>query len=1238
MSEKKTIWQRLTKVLNSDSNPMGTDFRAEQPLLGNEPSYEASLLTAQSQQELELKRLEAQQNKYIADQYASISSDRYRQSVYYETTRYGSYIDFEAMEYSLHGDTKIATPSGFTTIKELADKGREYEFIVYAYDHNLKRVVPALAKNAHYTRDEMTYKIIFDDDSFIIATYGHRLLKRNGVFVEVENLKPGDSMMPFYRKSFYKNQKYHWVYTMNYDVANNGWESEHKLIAEWFYDKKIQENEEVHHIDFCPTNNMPHNLKIMDMHEHRSYHAKIHNKKLWNNPEYREKMLLILKSKENKYRWNGQREGNKNPSYIPINFSSIIEAAKKDSTLNGSASILGVSYRKIQNEIISNGFKNWFDFLKFYNIPKKRELVNKHIPWDLIILAANDNKTLYNTSLSLNISVSRLRTILKINGYSSWGIFLEAYGIEQSKAGRYKKKIIENEIILNHKIKTIEPYGIVPVYDITVPGYKNFATDTIFSHNTPEIATALDMMSEESCTLHDNGKMLNIRSNSERIKKILEDLFYNRIDINSNLQAWTRNTPVRENSIIPLLNGENLTIKEISERLKNNPDNEIWTYSIQDNTHMMVPGKIIWCDLTRENSELYRVTLDDGTYIDTTADHEYMLRDGSYCRADKLIHGQSLMPFYTSISKEANNIKGYEKVFNPESKKYEFTHRIVAKELLIKKGEESKVNDIPELSNNKKFLKGYAISKGKTKILNHKVFSVEKLDETSNVYCMEVVGKNGEQDRHNFAICSHRADNEIIRNGVFLSNCKYGDNFVYIKSNPKKGITKVVQLKNIEIKRIEGNGINGDERVKFEWKQENLEFNDWQIGHFRLIGDDKKLPYGTSVLEKARKIWKMMCLAEDAMMVYRLSRAPERRVFKIFVGNLDPDDIESHVQKIASKFKRVTQVNQTNGQIDLRQNILTQDQDYFIPVFNDTNGTVIDTLPGAQNLSEIGDIEFIQNKLFAALRVPKTFLNFAEAAGDGKNLAMQDVRFARTINKIQQAMLQELNKIAIIHLYLLGFYEDLNNFSLSLANPSSQADMLKQELWSAKFDNYAKAVADAGNGWAPYSMSKAKKEILGMSDEEIVHDLQQQVIERAEAIRNSPEVLQTRNLNSGIFDTLYNKYADKSSQNQIPSGQTQGQGMGSELGGSGGFGGGGTPNFGGGNIGGLEPDFGNENEPSNLGGLNPTGSSPENFGGNPEEEKPGNLTENSGKILDRNSNINKIISEARKNIDGLLNN
>ena len=278
------------------------------------------------------------------------------------------------------------------------------------------------------------------------------------------------------------------------------------------------------------------------------------------------------------------------------------------------------------------------------------------------------------------------------------------------------------------------------------------------------------------------------------------------------------------------------------------------------------------------------------------------------------------------------------------------------------------------------------------------------------------------------------------------NTCKYGDNFVYLKIDYKAGIIGASQLTNIDIERKETGlfpfqeSLENEEDVKkrevtFVWKDKTLEFNAWEIAHFRLLGDDRKIPYGTSVLEKVRRIWKQLLLAEDAMLVYRVTRAPERRVFKVYVGNIDDEDVEAYVQKVANKFKRTQTTDSQTGQSDIRYNTLAVDQDYFVPVRDPNASMPIETLPGASNLDQIADIQFIQRKMVTALRVPKTFLGFEEPTGEGKNLALMDIRFARTINRIQQAMIQELNKIAIIHLYILGFHDELNNFKISLNNP-----------------------------------------------------------------------------------------------------------------------------------------------------------------------------------------------------------
>jgi hypothetical protein len=304
-----------------------------------------------------------------------------------------------------------------------------------------------------------------------------------------------------------------------------------------------------------------------------------------------------------------------------------------------------------------------------------------------------------------------------------------------------------------------------------------------------------------------------------------------------------------------------------------------------------------------------------------------------------------------------------------------------------------------------------------------------------------------------------------------------------------------------------------------------MEFNTWEIAHFRILGDDRKLPYGTSMLEKARRIWKQLLLSEDAMLVYRVSRAPERRVFKVFVGNMDDKDVDAYVQKVANKFKRDQIADPNTGNVDMRYNQLAVDQDYFIPVRDPGATNPIETLPAGQNLAEIADIEYIQKKLVTALRIPKAYLGFEEAVGDGKNLSLLDIRFARTINRIQKSMIAELNKIAIIHLFLLGFEDELTNFTLGLHNPSKQGELLSLEIWKEKITLYKDATAEIAKSLAPVSASWAKKHILGFSDEEIRLDIQQQRIERAvyAELEKTAEVIPK----TGIFDNIDNLYGKK---------------------------------------------------------------------------------------------------------------
>ena len=284
--------------------------------------------------------------------------------------------------------------------------------------------------------------------------------------------------------------------------------------------------------------------------------------------------------------------------------------------------------------------------------------------------------------------------------------------------------------------------------------------------------------------------------------------------------------------------------------------------------------------------------------------------------------------------------------------------------------------------------------------------------------------------------------------------CKYGDFFLFNDVSPDYGVINVFPIPIAEIEREEGFDPEDPGSVRFRWiTQGNRILENWQISHFRLLGNDAFLPYGSSVLEGARRIWRQLILIEDAMLVYRVIRAPERRVFYIDVGNIPPENVGDYLQQAQTALKRNAVVDKTTGKVDLRYNPLSVDEDYFLPVRGGDTGTKIDTLAGGQNTSAIEDVEYIQKKLFSALKVPKAYLGYDEEIGAKATLAQEDIRFSRTIQRIQKTVISELNKIAMIHLYSHGYTsEDLLDFELKLSNPSSIAQQQKLELIRTKFE------------------------------------------------------------------------------------------------------------------------------------------------------------------------------------------
>jgi hypothetical protein len=310
---------------------------------------------------------------------------------------------------------------------------------------------------------------------------------------------------------------------------------------------------------------------------------------------------------------------------------------------------------------------------------------------------------------------------------------------------------------------------------------------------------------------------------------------------------------------------------------------------------------------------------------------------------------------------------------------------------------------------------------------------------------------------------------------------KYGDFFLFNDISPEYGVINAYPIPISEIEREEGFDANDPAAVRFRWiTQGNQTLENWQISHFRLLGNDAFLPYGSSVLEAARRIWRQLIMMEDAMLVYRVIRAPERRVFYIDIGNTPPEDIANYMEQAQTNLKRNPVVDKTTGRVDLRYNPLSVDEDYFLPVRGGESGTKIDTLSGGQNTAAIEDVQYIQKKLFAALKIPKAYLGYDEDVGAKATLAQEDIRFSRAISRIQKTVISELNKLAMIHLYCHGFEsEDLTDFVLHLTNPSSVAQQQKLELIKSKFE-----IA----GSAPEGVVDRRwirKNIIGLTNEEI---------------------------------------------------------------------------------------------------------------------------------------------------------
>ena len=311
--------------------------------------------------------------------------------------------------------------------------------------------------------------------------------------------------------------------------------------------------------------------------------------------------------------------------------------------------------------------------------------------------------------------------------------------------------------------------------------------------------------------------------------------------------------------------------------------------------------------------------------------------------------------------------------------------------------------------------------------------------------------------------------------------CKYGDFFLKLEIAEKFGVYNVIPYTAYHIMRQENYDKENPASVRFRFSPDGyvggtgqytvpnqkaqddssgIYFDNYEMAHFRLLTDVNYLPYGRSYIEPARKLFKQYTLMEDAMLIHRISRAPEKRVFYINVGAIPPNEVENFMKKTITTMKKTPYMDPQTGEYNLKYNMQNMLEDFYIPVRGNDTATKIETTKGLE-YNGIEDVAYLRDKLFAALKVPKAFMGYDKDLSGKVTLAAEDIRFARTIDRIQRIILSELYKIALVHLYTQGYRgETLTNFEISLTTPSIIYDQERITLMKEKVD-LAKNIMEA---------------------------------------------------------------------------------------------------------------------------------------------------------------------------------
>jgi hypothetical protein len=342
--------------------------------------------------------------------------------------------------------------------------------------------------------------------------------------------------------------------------------------------------------------------------------------------------------------------------------------------------------------------------------------------------------------------------------------------------------------------------------------------------------------------------------------------------------------------------------------------------------------------------------------------------------------------------------------------------------------------------------------------------------------------------------------------------CKYGDFYLHLQISEKFGVYNVLPLSVYQVVREEGtdpenpsytrfildpNGLSQSQTYTAR-KSDQMALENYEVAHFRLLADANYLPYGRSYLEPARKVFKQLILMEDAMLIHRIMRAPEKRVFYMNVGGIPPNEIDSYMEKTVAKMKKTPYIDQQTGDYNLKFNVQNMTEDFYIPVRGNDTSTKIDTTKGL-DYDGIQDIEYLKNRMLAALKIPKAFLGYDENLEGKSTIAALDIRFARTIERLQRTIVSELQKIALVHLYTQGFTDaDLVDFELKLTGPSIVFEQEKVELYKSKVE-LSNSILDK----KILSTDFIYKNIFNLSEAELDHEKEKSLDDAAHIFRTN---------------------------------------------------------------------------------------------------------------------------------------